>query len=201
MNIEIVKDNLSRNGFRVRHFATAEQAREAALELIPQGSSVGVGGSMTVQQMGLAPALQQGGRSVHWHWLVPPQQRPQAQQAAHGADFYVLSANAITENGELWNIDGSANRLGAMLYGPSQVLILCGRNKLVGNGEEALDRIKTVACPLNARRLGLNTPCAATGRCNDCASSQRMCGALVRLMRPVGGRTFHVWLIDEDLGY
>jgi hypothetical protein len=199
--MKIVTENLSRHGFSVRLFGTAKDARAAALELMPAGCSVGVGGSMTVQQMGLAPALQQGGRNVHWHWLVPPEQRAQVQQAAHRADFYVLSANAVTEDGELWNIDGSANRLGTMLYGPPQVLILCGRNKIVPNGEAALERIKAVACPQNARRLKLNTPCAVTGRCNDCASPQRMCGALVRLMRPVGGRTFHVWLIDEDLGY
>lgn len=201
MDIKIVEENLSRHGFRVRRFDTAAQALEEALSLMPQGCSVGIGGSMTVQQMGLAQALQQGGRSVYWHWLVLPEQRTRAQALAHSADFYVLSANAVTADGELWNVDGSANRLGTMLYGPSQVLILCGRNKLVADGDAAWQRIKTVACPQNARRLKLNTPCAALGRCTECSSPSRMCGALVRLMRPVGGRTFHVWLIDEDLGY
>lgn len=192
---------LAANGFSARVFATAAEARAAALELIPPGAQVGVGGSVTVQQMGLREALMDKGCDVHWHWYAEPQDRQATTKRAREAGYYLMSSNAVTLEGELINIDGNCNRLGSMLYGPPNVIIICGRNKLAEDPIRAVDRIKTVACPLNARRLKLATPCAASGRCTDCRSPQRMCSATVRLQRPPGGRKFHVFLVDEELGY
>lgn len=201
MDLQTAAANLNHNGFKARVFKSAGDARAALLELIPTGASVGVGGSVTVQQMGLREALMERGSAVHWHWYAEPANRAEAQRKAHSADFYLLSSNAVTMEGELINIDGNCNRLGTMLYGPGTVIMLAGRNKLVEDPFKAVDRIKNVACPQNARRLKLETPCAKLGHCTDCRSPQRMCSAVVRLQRPAGGRQFYVYLIDEDLGY
>ena len=201
MDLQRASENLNRNGFKARVFVTAEEAKAAALELIPAGASVGIGGSVTVRQLGLREALLERGNAVWWHWYASPETRAETLRQAQRADVYLMSSNAVTMQGELVNIDGTGNRLGSMLYGPGTVLIICGRNKLAEDYTGAFDRIKNVACPLNARRLKLNTPCAATGRCSDCSSPQRMCSATVRLHRPQGGRDFYVFLVDEDLGY
>lgn len=192
---------LAANGFAARVFATAAEAKSAVQDLIPPGAQVGVGGSVTVQQMGLRETLMEKGCTVHWHWYAEPQERAATTKRAREAEYYLMSSNAVTLEGELINIDGNCNRLGAMLFGPPNVVMICGRNKLAADPFKAVDRIKNVACPLNARRLKLATPCAAAGRCTDCRSPQRMCSATVRLQRPPGGRQFYVFLVDEELGY
>lgn len=201
MDLNQAAEALNRNGFKARVFSTAEEAKAAVLEMIPAGAGIGVGGSVTVQSMGLREALLDKGCEVYWHWYAAPEARAETVKKAHSADFYLMSSNAVTIEGELINIDGNCNRLGTMLYGPGTVIFLCGRNKLVEDPFKAVDRIKNVACPLNARRLKLSTPCAVTGHCTDCRSAQRMCSAVVRLQRPAGARAFHVFLINEDLGY
>jgi hypothetical protein len=201
MDIQTAAGNLNNNGFKARVFSTAAEAKAAVLELIPKGSTVGVGGSVTIQEMGLRESLMEQGSEVFWHWYATPETRADAQKQAHNADFYLLSSNAVTMEGELINIDGNCNRLGTMLYGPGTVIIICGKNKLVEDPFKAIDRIKNVACPNNARRLKLSTPCAVTGHCTDCHSPQRMCSATVRLQRPAGARVFHVFIVNEDLGY
>jgi hypothetical protein len=201
MDIQTAAESLNKNGFKARVFNTAAEAKSAVLELIPAGASVGVGGSITVQQMGLREALMERGNQVHWHWYAAPEARADAQKNAQQADYYLLSSNAVTMEGELINIDGNCNRLGTMLYGPGTVIIICGKNKLVEDPFKAIDRIKNITCPQNARRLKLSTPCATTGHCSDCRSPQRMCSATVRLQRPAGSRAFHVFLVNEDLGY
>ena len=201
MDINNAADKLNSNGFKAQVFETSEQAKAAVMELIPPGADVGIGGSMTVFEMGLHTTLMEGGRNVFWHWLAKPEDRAETLAKAHNADYYLMSSNAVTMEGELINIDGNANRLGSMLYGPKEVIVICGRNKLVLDPMKAIERIKTVACPQNARRLKLSTPCATLNRCTECRSDQRMCSAVVRLQRPCGGRTFHVFLVNEDLGY
>lgn len=199
MDLNQAAERLSRNGFKAKVFATAAEAKAAVLDLIPPGAPVGVGGSVTIQTLGLREALLERGSEVWWHWYA--EDRAEAQRRAHGADFYLMSSNAVTAEGELINIDGNCNRLGTMLYGPGTVIVVCGKNKLAEDPFKAIDRIKSVACPMNARRLNLSTPCAATGRCSDCRSPQRMCSVTVRLQRPPGNRNFHVFLVDEELGY
>jgi hypothetical protein len=201
MDLKQAAEALNANGFKARVFETAEEAKAAVLELVPAGAAVGVGGSVTVQQMGLREALMERGCAVHWHWYAAPEERAEAQKKAHDAGYYLMSSNAVTMEGELINIDGNCNRLGTMLYGPASVIVICGKNKLVEDPFKAIDRIKNVACPQNARRLKLSTPCAATGHCTDCRSPQRMCSATVRLQRPAGSRAFYVFLVNEDMGY
>lgn len=190
---------LNRNKFHSECYDTPQQAAAALLELIGAGESVGFGGSVTLEDMGLYDALRDRGNSVCWHWRSDDPAR--AREQAGQADWYLSSSNAVTENGEFVNIDGTGNRVANIAYGSSKLALVVGRNKLCGSYEEAMERIKTVACPKNATRLSLKTPCAITGKCNDCRSPQRMCNFTCILQRPTGGREVHVLLVDADLGY
>ena len=201
MDLNSVAEKLNSHGFHAQVLSSAAKARAEVLRLIPEHATVGVGGSMTVLTMGLHESLAEEGRTVYWHWLMPVEKREVAQELAHKADFYLVSANGVTANGELLYMDSKSNRTGTILYGPKKVIVVVGRNKIVADEAEGLNRIKTVACPQNARRLNLDTPCATLNHCTDCRSPQRMCKAFVRIMEPPGGRDFHVLLVDDTLGY
>lgn len=188
-------------GFTVHHAATQAEAKSIVMKMIPDGASVGFGGSMTIRDMGLYEELKAQGHPVHWHWKND-EPKPDVFRNAANADVYLVSTNAITGDGCLVNIDGTGNRVGAMISGPRQVIVVAGANKLVnGSIPQALARIKSTACPLNARRLGLDTPCAREGKC-DAANCQRsMCNVTSIIEKPLGGNKITVVLVDEELGY
>ena len=191
---------LSARRFLPQVFDTAAEAKAAALSIVG-GRSVGIGGSATVREMQLAEALQANGSDVYWHWLVAKEAKQAARDKALTADVYMCSANALTTDGRLVNIDGTGNRAAGLIYGPHEVVVIVGRNKIVGSLDEAIERIKRDACPRNAQRLGLDTPCAKTGQCHDCRTTARMCNVTFILeapTRPV--KAFHVLLVKEDLG-
>ena len=125
----------------------------------------------------------------------------QAHRAASQADVYLCSANAVTEDGRIVNIDGTGNRLAALCWGPGRVVLVVGKNKVTGSLEDALERIKTKACPPNARRLGFQTPCAKLGYCTDCDSPQRICSATLILDRAPYSHPVEVVLVNQELGY
>ena len=191
---------LSSRRFLPEVYDTAEEAKTAALRII--GSrSVGIGGSATVRDMQLAEALQANGNEVYWHWLAAKEAKQAARDKALNADVYMCSSNALTADGRLVNIDGTGNRAAGLIYGPHEVVVIVGQNKIVGSLDEAIERIKRDACPQNARRLGLDTPCARTGKCYDCRVDARMCNVTFILeapTRPV--KAFHVLIVKEDLG-
>lgn len=192
---------LVHKGFTVHHAATKEEAAAIVLGLIPEGASVGFGGSVTVRDMGLYAALKGEGHPVYWHWEndVP---KPDVFALAANADVYLTSSNAITADGCLVNIDGTGNRVGAMIAGPKQVIVIAGANKLVaGNVPQGIARIKSVACPLNARRLGKDSPCAMTGKCDAANCERSMCNVTSIIERPVGGHKITLVLVDEEMGY
>jgi hypothetical protein len=181
-------------------FDTAQEAKAAALRIIGN-KSVGIGGSATVRDLGLAEALQANGNEVYWHWLAAKEAKQAARDKALAADVYMCSSNALTADGRLVNIDGTGNRAAGLIYGPHEVVVILGKNKIVGSLDEAIERIKRDACPQNARRLGLDTPCAKTGQCYDCRTEARMCNVTFILeapTRPVNA--FHVLIVKEDLG-
>ncbi len=191
---------LSSRGFLPEVLDTAEEAKAAALAIIGS-KSVGIGGSVTVREMQLAEALQANGNAVYWHWLAAKEAKQAARDKALAADVYMCSANALTADGRLVNIDGTGNRAAGLIYGPHEVVVIVGKNKIVGSLDEALARIKRDACPQNARRLGLDTPCAKTGRCYDCRAAARMCNVTFILEAPTKPvKAFHVLLVKEDLG-
>lgn len=189
-------------GFETLIFNTGAQAVEYVRKDIPQGNSVAFGGSMTAKQLGLSDLMREDGHTVLWHWEAAPENRPAVLREAMLADTYICSANALTDDGLMVQIDGTGNRVAAMCYGPKTVYVLIGRNKLVSGGyAQAVSRIKQVACPANARRLGLATPCAETGKCNAGACKRSMCHAFLALEGAPTGNHMKVILIDEELGY
>ncbi|MBR5287379.1 MAG: lactate utilization protein [Clostridia bacterium] len=193
---------LRARGFESHVFETAEQAAAFVLGDAAPGALIAVGGSMTVKNLGLADRLREKGHEVLWHWEAAPADRAALLARAMHADLYLASANALTESGMIVQIDGTGNRVGAMAFGPKTVCLIVGRNKLVSGGTaDAVRRIKTVACPANARRLGLATPCAQTGKCDQSACTKSMCSVTSTFERAPGGRRFIVLLVNEDLGY
>ena len=193
---------LKARGFDAVCFDTAQQARDYLMQDIAPDAVVAFGGSMTVQEMDLYAQFGSSGRKTLWHWEAAPANRSAVLHEAMHADAYICSANALTENGLMVQIDGTGNRVAAMCYGPKTVYVVIGRNKLVKGGyAQAVARIKQVACPANARRLNLDTPCGATGKCNASACTHSMCHMFLALEGAPGGKRTQVVLVDEDLGY
>ena len=193
---------LERHHFKAAVFKTAQEAAAFILSDMPDGASVAFGGSATCQQMGLAQLLRENGHEVLWHWEAAPAERPALLHRAMNAQVYICSANALTQDGLLVQIDGNGNRVAAMCYGPSTVYVVVGRNKLVSGGyAQAVKRIKEIACPQNARRQHLHSPCAETGHCNPARCEESMCRVTVAFDHAPGGKRTQVVLINEDLGY
>lgn len=190
---------LQKRGFAARYFETAAEAADYLAESIA-GKTVGIGGSVTIEQMGLYERLS-AQNTVFWHWRTNDSD---TRALAANAAVYLTSANAIAETGEIVNIDGSGNRVAATLYHHERVVFVAGVNKIASDLERAVFRARNVAAPLNARRLGMKTPCAVGDeiRCYDCASKDRICCGVVTMiwpMRSVG--VTEVVLVGEELGY
>ena len=193
---------LKARGFDAAVFSTAQEACDFILGDIPEGKTVAIGGSMTVKQMGLEKSLRENGHEVLWHWEVEPAKRGALLHQAMNAPVYMCSANALTEDGLIVQIDGNGNRVAAMCYGPQLVYVVIGRNKLVEGGlQQAVRRIKSVACPQNARRQGLDTPCARTDSCDVSACGHSMCHMTVSFDLAPNGKRTQIVLVDEELGY
>ncbi len=196
-NLEFVNQNLNRRGFKSCIVPGAHEALTTALGII--GScSVGIGGSLSVEQIKLYDELKQRGNAVFWHWRDGAAAKIQAARA----DFYVCSANAVTADGIIFLTDGSGNRISALSFGPKNAILIIGKNKVVGDGREAVMRIRSAECAgANAKRLGLYTPCADLGECDDCASPERICRVTAFFERPSNGlENTYVILADCNLG-
>ena len=185
--LEKVAAALRARGFEATCRATREEAAAEVMRLAADAATVGQGGSETLKQLGLPEKLAAVGKT------------PERKTAV---DLFLLSANALTADGRIVNIDGNGNRVGASINGPKKVVYVVGRNKIVDGGiDDAIARIKKCACPPNCRRLGKQTPCAATGVCADCDSPDRICKVTVVFDRKPTGIACDVVLIDEELGY
>ena len=195
MDLEKTRQNLELRGFKVSCFDTG---KEAAAHIASQisGCTVGFGGSKTLEALGLFETLS-GNNTVYWHWKAPGKE---TLKAAAFADVYLSSANAISEDGEILNIDGTGNRVAATLYGHRKVYIVAGTNKICPDFASALFRARNTAAVKNCARFGKKTPCQVDGSCHDCRSPERICHALTVLWGPMGGMETEVVLIGEDLG-
>lgn len=202
-DIEKTIESLNNKGFHAVYAKNADEAVSYVLSQINKDDTVGSGGSMTLFETGVVDALLNRGNTIYSIYAAKTAggDKETIRQSAMTADVYLTSTNALTLEGDLVNIDGVGNRAAAMFYGPRKVIVVAGKNKLTANPHTAVVRIKKVACPQNARRLGLSTPCATEGRCTDCDSDQRMCNVTVRLQRPTRGKEVHVVIIDGDFGY
>lgn len=196
MNTEKTIRSLEGRGYKVSHFATGAEAAEYLRSQI-SGTSVGIGGSMTVQQLGLYERLCER-NEVFWHWKTPGAET--LEKASHAA-VYLTSVNAMTEGGELLNIDGRGNRLAAQVYGNKKVYFLVGANKVCPDFESALYRARNTAAVTNCKRFAGKQPCQTDGRCHDCRAADRVCRALLVLWAPMMGMECEVVLIDEEFGY
>ena len=194
----VIKGLQSRNmeGF---YAASKEEALKIALELIPAGSTVTMGGGMSVHEIGLPAALEAG--SYHFIDRDKFEDRRQAMLLAYDADVFLTSTNAMTKDGVLVNIDGNANRVSAIAQGPKKVLFIVGLNKVCGDLDGAMKRARNVAAPINAQRFGLDTPCAKTGACFDCKSPDTICCQFLITRYSLHKGRIQVILVNDDLGF
>ena len=195
---KVIKGLASRNmtGY---YAASAEEAKKIALDLIPEGSSISMGGGMSVHEIGLVDALKEG--SYNFIDRDKAEDKRAAMLAAYDADFFLSSCNAMTEDGILVNIDGNSNRVSAICQGPRKVLFIVGMNKVCDDVDGAMKRARNVAAPINAQRFGLDTPCCKTGSCMNCKSPDTICCQflITRFSRHEG--RIHVILVNDTLGF
>lgn len=194
MNLEKTIKNLELRHFKVSHFATGAEAADYLAQAL-QGQTVGIGGSKTVDQIGLYDKLD--AEKTFWHWKTPVNS---AYTCGATADVYISGANAISEDGEIINIDGRGNRVSGTLYGHKKVYIVSSVSKICPDFDSALYRARNIASVENVKRFPYEIPCKLDGKCHDCRSPQRVCNALVVLWGPMMGMETEVVLIDEKLG-
>lgn len=195
-------ESMGRIGYIVHSADTAEEAAALLWPLIPEGSTVGLGGSTTLADMGVIDALREGNwKLIDRYRTASWDEQMASYREALDADVFVTGVNAITRAGQLVDMDSSGNRVAATVFGPRRVIVVAGANKVVENLDAAFARIREIA-PLNCRRLGHKTPCAETGRCSDCMIPERMCNyiGIVNHGMKESGR-FHIILVAESLGF
>ena len=202
INIENLQKNLIHHGFKFNFFETCNLAIQYIIDLIPQKSSIGFGGSVTVIESGLLDALNNTENYVLYHRNLHPElAHNDILNKMHNADWYITSTNALCETGELVNIDGRGNRIAAMVNGPKNVIVICGVNKIVPTIIDGIDRARNIASPPNCVRLNKKTPCAITGKCSYCNSLDTICKATMIQHHPTTDSNVHIILINKNLGY
>ena len=197
---QVLVKNLQARHFDAYYCATKEDALKKALELIPEGSSVAWGGSMSAQAIGLMDAVRKGPYRAIDRDACPPEEKVAMMKKGLLADVFLTGANGISLDGQMVNMDGTGNRVAAIVYGPDSVLVVAGMNKVTDTLEEAIRRVRTMASPMNAQRFPVNTPCAANGVCADCKCVDSVCNQLLitRHCRPAGRIKFII--VGEELG-
>ena len=194
-----VIEGLSSRNMNGYYAATKEEAVAKALELIPEGSTVTMGGGMSVHEIGLVERLVSGNYNFIDRDKV--EDKRAAMLAAYDADFFLSSANAMTEDGVIVNIDGNANRVSAIAQGPKHVLFIVGMNKICDDVDGAMKRARNVAAPINAQRFGLSTPCSVTGSCMDCKSPDTICCQFLITRFSKHKDRINVILVNDMLGF
>ena len=213
---EIIKrtiENLNKNKMETFFVEDRAEALKMALSLLNEGDTVSVGGSVTLSEIGMLDALKRGNYNYLDRYAASsPLEMHEIFRKSFFADAYITSSNAVTENGELYNVDGNANRVAAMMYGPKKVIVIVGKNKIVKDLDAAVLRVKTVAAPLNCKRLNKETYCVKTGHCVTvdngethkmgvgCRSKDRICRNFTVIGEHLPDR-IKVIIVNEDLGY
>ena len=198
---KILVKNLQSRHFEAYYCADKEAALKKALELIPEGSSVGWGGAMSCEQIGLMQALHAGNyRAMDRSLAKTPEERDQMMRDMLLSDVFLTGANGLSLDGQMVNIDGNGNRVAAIVYGPKSIIVVAGMNKVEDTVEAAVNRARTVAAPANSQRFDNDNPCSVTGACGNCKNEKCICNQILitRHCRPVG--RIKVILVGEDLG-
>ncbi|MBP3437162.1 MAG: lactate utilization protein, partial [Clostridia bacterium] len=170
MCFDSIIHNLQKRHFDAFYVKDKEEAVSLALSLIQKGSTVTWGGTKTLEEIGLSDALKRGDYRVFDRNTVSPEEKQAFTERHFFSDWFIMSANALTEEGELINMDGRGNRVASLIYGPKNVLVLVGKNKIVSDFEEGVRRVREYAAPKNAQRFSIATPCRQTGKCGNCLS-------------------------------
>lgn len=193
---------LEKNGFEVQIYPDCQAALTQILASIPLAATVGIGGSKTLQEVGLPEALARRGNLLYDHSKASsPEEAQKIRRQQLGADIFLTSTNALTLDGKLVNTDGVGNRVAAMTFGPARVIVVCGLNKLVADVPAAMQRIENIAAPINAKRLNKATPCTQTGYCCKCNVPDNICRVTTIFNKKPSQTKIEIVVIEENLGY
>lgn len=199
---ETIIKNLKKRNMEGFYFNSATACTEAILDEMPKGSLVSWGGSESIKECGLLEAIQRGDYElIDRSTAKTPEESRQIYAKTVLADYYLMSTNAITTDGELINIDGNGNRVACLIQGPRHVIIVAGMNKVVTDVPGGVSRVRNIASPANAIRLERNLPCAGSGICHDCLSPECFCNQIVVTRRSMHPGRIRVYLVGEELGY
>ena len=196
-------EKLVAHEFKAIYLKTKEEVVQEVWKHITPKQRIGVGGSLTGRELGILEKLEAEGYTLYNHWKpgLSKENILEIRKSQMTSDLFLSSANAITLNGELVNIDGIGNRFNSINFGPGKVILVVGTNKIVEDIQEAIKRIKNVAAPLNARRLNIDVPCAKAGKCVDCNSPNRICRVIVIHERKPSLTDILIILVGEELGF
>lgn len=194
---------LERNNMKPYYAETLEELHEIVRGLVKNDRLITAGGSVTLEESGVKQLLMTefGGAYLDRSEGKTPEEVEDILHKAFVSDTFFASSNAVTEDGELYNVDGRGNRVSAMIYGPAQVVIVVGVNKIVKDMDEAVCRVEQVAAPLNTKRLNSGTPCEVTGNCAHCRSKGRICCSYVRMAQQRVKDRIKVIIVNQKLGY
>lgn len=201
--VERTIQNLERNNINGYFVQTEEDALNKIKELINEGDTVSVGGSMTLFEIEAIELLRNGKYNFfdRYEENLTSEEIKDINRKSFFSNAFLTSSNAITENGELYNVDGRGSRVAPMIYGPARVIVVVGINKIVGDLDEAIVRNQVLAAPANARRLNKDTACVSVGHCVDCNSKNRICNKYVVIKREMDLERTHVIIVNKQLGY
>jgi len=196
-------ERLVAHDFKAIYVKTKEEAVQEIRKQISPKQRIGVGGSLTLRELGILEKLEAEGYTIYNHWKpgLSRESMLEIRKSQMTSDLFLSSINAVTLNGELVNIDGIGNRVNSTVFGPGKVILVAGHNKIVDDVQEGIKRIKNVAAPLNARRLNIDVPCAKLGRCVDCNSPNRICRVIVIHERKPSLTDIFIILVGEELGF
>ncbi|MDO7787158.1 lactate utilization protein [Desulforamulus aquiferis] len=203
INVNQVIEALNKNNFNAKYCATEETAINEVISLTPANSTVGMGGSFTVQQLGLSEILADRGCQVLDHNKpgLSPEEALELRRRQLVCDVFLTGTNAVTLDGQIVNRDGIGNRVAAMIFGPKRVIIIVGINKIVSNVDEAIKRIETIAAPMNNKRLNKANPCIKTGQCMNCQGPSRICNVTTILSKKPMLTDTHIIIVGNELGF
>lgn len=192
---------LEKRHFDAYYCQTRAEAVQKVLELIPETDVVGWGGSATLEELGILDIMRERNPVIDRDAAKTPEERMELMRKALVSDTFLMSSNAISADGQLYNIDGNGNRLAALVFGPKSVVVVAGMNKVTGTIEDAEARTRNLASSANAQRFDIPTPCCITGKCGDCLSTSSICATMIRtrICRPAG--KIKVVLVGDNLGF
>lgn len=204
LHIQKTVDNLKNNNMKAYFVNTKQEALELAKTFVKDNDIVSHGGSVTLEECGIIDYLKKNKNISYLDRAkegITPDQVEEIYRQTFSSDVFFTSSNAITEDGELYNVDGKGNRVSAMIFGPKSVVVIAGMNKIVASRKEAEDRVKNISAPANAIRLKCKTPCAKTGTCMNCKNDYTICCDSVFFSRQRVKDRIKVIIVNEDLGY